>query len=90
MQRRILRVRFVADILWEFGFEPVLHNDAVMATMKNIALEDGDRFLAVAGYLTIHTRQLDMIMLDTRQVQQRRREIIDHCRTLFIQDTRDG
>lgn len=83
IERRMLRVRFVADILWEFGLAPVLHNDAVSATLKGFEEEEGARLLAVAGYMTIHTRQLDMIMQDAAQVAARREEILEHCRALY-------
>ena len=65
IERRILRVRFVADLLWEFGLTPVVRNDAVTARLEGMDMEEGQCLLAVAGYLTIHTRQLDMIMQDS-------------------------
>lgn len=83
IERRILRVRFVADLLWEFGFAPVLRNDAVSARLEGMDTEEGEHLLAVAGYMTIHTRQLDMIMQDAAQVAARREEMLIHCRALF-------
>ncbi|MBQ9537380.1 MAG: phosphoenolpyruvate synthase [Desulfovibrionaceae bacterium] len=85
IERRILRVRFVADILWEFGFQPQLKNDALQARIEGMDLEDGKQLLAVAGYLTIHTRQLDMIMQDRAQVAERHNEIVQDCRRLLSQ-----
>lgn len=84
IQRRILRVRFVADILWECGFAPVVRNDAVMARIEGIDREEGIPILEVAGYLTIHTRQLDMIMTDPIQVQQQRSLMLSQCRSLLL------
>lgn len=83
IERRILRVRFVADLLWEFGFAPVLRNDAVSARLEGMDMDEGEHLLAVAGYMTIHTRQLDMIMQDAAQVAARREEMLAHCRALF-------
>lgn len=83
IERRILRVRLVADLLWEFGFAPVVRNDAVSARLEGLDPEDGAHLLAVAGYMTIHTRQLDMIMQDVAQVAARREEMLAHCRALF-------
>ena len=39
--------------------------------------------LKVAGYLAIHTRQLDMIMQDKDQCARKRAEILEHCRILY-------
>lgn len=83
IERRILRVRLVADLLWEFGFAPVVRNDAVSARLEGMEAEDGAHLLAVAGYMTIHTRQLDMIMQDAAQVAARREAMLAHCRALF-------
>lgn len=83
IERRILRVRFVAEILWEFGFAPMVRNDAVSATLKGMDREEGELLLAIAGYMTIHTRQLDMIMQDAIQVAAKREEMLNHCRMLF-------
>lgn len=84
IQRRILRVRFVAELLWECGFAPVVRNDAVIARIEGIDRDEGIPILEVAGYLTIHTRQLDMIMTDPAQVQQQRNKMLAHCRSLLL------
>lgn len=84
IQRRILRVRFVADLLWECGFAPVIRNDAVIARVEGIDCEEGIPMLQAAGYLTIHTRQLDMIMTDPVQVQQQRTIMLAQCRSLLL------
>ena len=51
--------------------------------IKDLDKEEGERLMAVAGYMTIHTRQLDMIMQDPGQVAARRAEMLAHCRALF-------
>ena len=66
-----------------------MRNDAVSATLKNLDQEEGQRQLAVAGYMTIHTRQLDMIMQDPNQVAARRAEMLAHCRALFRGESLD-
>lgn len=84
IERRILRVRFVADILWECGFAPIVRNDAVVARVEGMDMEEGLPLLHVAGYLTIHTRQLDMIMTDPVQVKQQRSLMLQQCRSLLL------
>lgn len=83
IERRILRVRFVADLLWEFGFSPQIQNDAVSARLEGFDIEEGKHLFAVAGYMTIHTRQLDMIMQDSVQVAEKYKEMLSHCRALY-------
>ena len=85
IERRILRVRFVADLLWEFGFAPQVRNDAVTARVEGLSQEEGQGLLAVAGYMTIHTRQLDMIMTDAAQVRAKHHAMQEQCRTLLVQ-----
>lgn len=87
IERRILRVRFVADLLWEFGFNPQIQNDAVSARLEGMDMEEGKHLLAVAGYMTIHTRQLDMIMQDATQVAERYKIMLAHCKALFTGKT---
>jgi pyruvate, water dikinase len=84
VERRMARVRFVADILWECGFDPMLLHDSVRARVSNIAIDEGLAMLSVLGYLTIHTRQLDMIMTDKRQVAERKEKMLEHCRSLLL------
>ena len=48
-----------------------------------MSLEDGRALLAVAGHLTTHTRQLDMIMLDKEQRARKKEEILEQCRALY-------
>ncbi len=83
VERRILRVNFVGDILWEFGFQPDIRNDQLTARLEGMDLDEGQALLKVAGYLAIHTRQLDMIMQDKDQCARKRAEILEHCRILY-------
>ena len=65
--QRIRRIELLADILTRFDFRVDLIGDALTARVERQTNEFlGDR-LKVLGYLTIHTRQLDMVMTTVDQ-----------------------
>ncbi|MCP3874504.1 MAG: pyruvate, water dikinase, partial [Desulfobacteraceae bacterium] len=60
--RRLKRVQFIGDFLSDFGFKIKIRKDNLNARLKGY--DKGyilDR-LKIIGYLTIHTRQLDMVI----------------------------
>ncbi len=62
LDRRAGRVRFICEILAEYGFSVAARDDhatARLAALPGPAMEDK---LEIVGYLIMHTRQLDMIM----------------------------
>jgi pyruvate, water dikinase len=68
LRRRVMRTRFIASVLEEQGFEIESHEDMLIARISGRPLEETLAALRILGYLTIHTRQLDMIMLNPDQV----------------------
>lgn len=83
IERRILRVRFVAELLWECGLKPEITHDAVRARAAGLDRAETLALTSVLGYLTIHTRQLDMIMCDTAQVAALRSRLTNEYKTLL-------
>ena len=67
--RRILRAKFVGDILEKYHFKVDVKEDALFARLEAEAKDYMLSRLRVLGYVTIHTRQLDMIMLNEGDVQ---------------------
>lgn len=74
-ERRLKRALFVGDILEEHDFKIALRKDHVMARLEDQDEEVMKHRLKVIGYLTIHTRQLDMIMSNERSVSYYRAKI---------------
>jgi pyruvate,water dikinase len=66
--RRVLRAKFVGDILDRYHFKTDVKEDSLFARLEG---EERDYMLSrlrILGYITIHTRQLDMIMLNEADV----------------------
>ncbi len=81
-ERRIKRVFFIKDILEEEGFRVEVTKDAVIARMEDRDQAFMKDRLKVLGYLTIHTRQLDMIMANNASVNYYRSKLRKDIETL--------
>jgi pyruvate,water dikinase len=61
-QRRIRRILLIADLLEHFGFRVNTREDNLAAQVNGYDLAFTRQRLRLLGYLSLHTRQLDMIM----------------------------
>jgi pyruvate, water dikinase len=67
-ERRVGRARFIGSILEKYGFWVKIREDHVSARLQEEDEERTKSRIAIIGYLTLHTRQLDMIMSNEKQV----------------------
>jgi pyruvate,water dikinase len=67
-ERRLKRVAFIGRLLEESGFRVQLREDSLIARIEDHQTAHMLARLRVLGYVTIHTRQLDMIMLNQTSV----------------------
>lgn len=65
--RRRLRARMVADLLEQHGFRADVKDDSVFAVAEGYSAAETLQKTRLLGYLLIHTRQVDMVMLETER-----------------------
>lgn len=75
MERRTRRLFFIQEILEEHGFRVEVKEDVLIARLAEEGLEYMKERLRILGFLTIHTRQLDMIMSNEDSLQYYRAKI---------------
>jgi pyruvate,water dikinase len=85
-QRRLKRVLFVKEILEEYGFRIEINEDNVIARLEGHESEYMESRLKILGYLNIHTRQLDMIMLNRPSVEYYRKKIHTDLRQILDEE----
>ncbi|MCL2789425.1 MAG: PEP-utilizing enzyme [Desulfobulbus sp.] len=61
-ERCLGRVQFIREILERYGFRATINADNLDARIEGYDMEYMIGRLKILGYLTLHTRQLDMIM----------------------------
>jgi pyruvate,water dikinase len=83
-QRRIKRVDFIADILERQGFRVETQEDNLSARTENQPMDTMQRLLEILGYLTLHTRQLDMIMGNPARINHYRQKILQDIERLPV------
>jgi pyruvate,water dikinase len=77
------RVLFVKEILEAHGFRTDVTKDALRARIEQHDTETMVAKLKMLGYLSIHTRQLDMIMTNPAMVNRYRAQIMAQIESLL-------
>lgn len=84
--RRMGRIQLLDEILTRFNFRVERRGDALTARVEKRTRKFLFSRLQVLGYLTIHTRQIDMVMADTRECQRYRHKFIAEIEEMLGDD----
>jgi pyruvate, water dikinase len=74
-ERKLKRVVFIGEILEKFGFRVDIHEDNLVSRIEGREEAYMLSRMKILGYLTLHTRQLDMIMTNPNRVAYYRSKI---------------
>ena len=64
VDRRVRRIQFIGKLLERFDFRIQIKEDSIQARMEGHNQDLLLEHLKVSGYIIIHTRQLDMVMIN--------------------------
>ena len=84
--RRLKRVHLVQELLERYGFRSEVAQDALRARIEQHDATTMVAKLKVLGYLTIHTRQLDMVMANPAMFVHYREKIIGQIEAMLATD----
>lgn len=82
LARRIRRVHFVAELLSQFDFATEISGDTLTARLEDRSAAQFLGAMRVLGYITMHTRQLDMIMGDEAALAAHRFQMLEDMLSL--------
>lgn len=86
-RRKHKRLIFISEVLDSYDFQVAMKGDHLIARLEEHAMEYMIACLKVLGYLTIHTRQLDMIMSNSSAVNYYRTKFNNDLQSIIVRDT---
>ena len=78
-------VYFIGEILEAQDFRINLNEDMLTARIEGYEMDYMKKRLEILGYLTLHTRQLDMIMENDTSLDYYRSKLYKDIQTLLIE-----
>lgn len=81
--QRVQRIELLADVLAHFGYRIDRVGDALTARVERESEQTIADQLKVLGYLTIHTRQLDLVMTEAGALRYYRDRFIEEIKDML-------
>jgi pyruvate, water dikinase len=75
--RRLARSRLIQEILERYHFKVDIKGDSLFARLEDEPMDYMLERLRILGYMSVHTRQLDMVMLNAAQVGHYKNKIVE-------------
>jgi pyruvate,water dikinase len=85
-QRRLERIYLIRDIVEEHGFRVEIKEDNLIARLEGYEKDFMRKGLKILGYLTIHTRQLDMVASNSASINHQRAKIMKDLKEVINAD----
>lgn len=82
-QRKAARIQLLAEVLSHFAFRVERKGDALTARVEKRSVEFLMERLKVLGYLTVHARQIDMVMGNQHSIRQYQEKFLTEITTLL-------
>ncbi|NQS72041.1 MAG: pyruvate, water dikinase [Desulfobulbaceae bacterium] len=83
-ERCLGRLHFIQEILERYGFRASINGDNLDARLEGRRMEYMLERLKILGYLTLHTRQLDMIMGNNAHVKYYMKKLTDDIDQILV------
>jgi len=87
LRRKAVRARLLADVLQHYDFRVELNSDSLLARLKKKPLDYLKQRLQILGYLTLHARQIDMVMNSPGEVNRYRDKFLADIEAMLAGDT---
>lgn len=83
--RKIGRITLLSEILGQFDFRLEQKGDSLTARVEKRPIEFLQQRLKILGYLSLHARQIDMVMSNQASVNQYRKKFLTEIQTMLSQ-----
>jgi pyruvate,water dikinase len=83
LERKEKRVLFIAQLLEDYDFRVETKQDHLLARIEDREKDFMIKRLQILGYLTMHTRQLDMVMANEASVHHYRAKMHNEIQKLL-------